>query len=379
MALEEYRNEIDRIDRELIEKLEERMRVAEKIAAYKKENGSRIFDPLRERALLDKVTALSAPDMASYNRILFRSIMEMSKDHQAKVLQQASPVAAEIQQALKTTPKLFPASATVACQGVPGAYSQEACDKMFKIPKIMFLKNFEGVFSAIKSGLCEYGILPLENSTAGSVNQVYDLMMEYNFHIVRSVRLKVNHCLLAREGAAKGEIREIFSHGQALAQCEKYLKQFPLAKITECENTAAAAKKVAESGRKDWAAIGSETNGQLYGLECLETGIQDNDNNYTRFICISRDLMIYPGANKTSIMMILDHKPGALYNVLARFNAMGINLEKLESRPLPNRDFEFMFYFDIEESVYSEEFIRMINQLDEMSREFKYLGSYSEV
>jgi len=243
----------------------------------------------------------------------------------------------------------------------------------------MFTRNFEGVFAAINSGLCRYGVLPLENSTAGSVNKVYDLMMKYDFHIVRSARVKINHCLLVNPCTRKEDIREVISHEQALAQCENYLKGFADTLITTAENTAAAAKYVTESGRRDIAAIGSAENGRLYGLECLDSGIQDSQNNYTRFICISKDLEIYPGACKTSIMMILDHKPGSLYNVLSRFNAAGINLEKLESRPLPNRDFEFMFYFDIGESVYSEGFVRVMAQLEEISREFKYLGSYSEV
>ncbi len=379
MSMDDYRKKIDEIDSVILAKLEERMRVAEDIAKYKKDNGLPITDYLRERELMDKITEKSSADLAEYSRMLYRDILEMSKDHQHKIIQEDSELVKEIRAALKDTPDLFPSAASVACQGVPGAYSQEACDKLFKMPNIMFVKNFDGVFAAIDKGLCKYGILPLENSSAGSVNQVYDLMMEHNFHIVRSTRLKVNHCLLANPGAKKESIKEIYSHPQALAQCAKYLKTFDGAEVHECENTATAAKFVSESGRSDIAAIGSDINGRLYNLDCLASGIQDSGNNYTRFICISKDMEIYPGANKTSIMMTLPHKPGSLYNVLARFNAMGINLEKLESRPLPDKDFEFMFYFDIQESVYSEEFVRMINQLDEVSLEFRYLGSYLEV
>ena len=379
MSLEGYRKIIDELDCDILSKLEERMRVAEKIARVKKEEGLPIENLLREKELLESLMEKSSPDLAGYNSIIFRNILEVSKDHQRKTIEQESKTAKDIKIALENTPKLFPENPTVACQGTQGAYSQEACEKLFKRPTIVFTKNFQGVFAAIESGLCRYGVLPLENSSAGSVNQVYDLMMEHNFHIVRSTRLKINHSLLTLPGAKKEDIKEIISHPQALSQCEKYLKDFDGVKITEFENTAEAAKYVSESGRKDIAAIGSELNGKLYGLENLETGIQDRSDNYTRFICISKELEIYPGAGKTSIMMTLPHKPGALYNVLARFNAMGINLEKLESRPLPNRDFEFMFYFDIQESIYSDEFMRMVNQLEEMSMEFEYLGSYSEV
>ncbi len=379
MDISDYRNEIDRLDQELVAALDRRMRLAEKIAEYKKANGLKVVDPVRERALLDQITDASAPDMAYYNRMLFSAIMETSRDHQRNILGVEAPVMTEIRSAIENGPRLFPDRALVACQGVQGAYSQEACDRCFKMPKIMYVKNFRGVFKAIESGLCEYGILPIENSTAGSVNQVYDLMSEYNFHIVKSVRLKVRHSLLVPPGTKKEDIREIFSHEQAIAQCDEYLKQFPDAKITVMPNTALAAKLVADSGRTDCAALASRANGENYGLVCLEDNIQDVDNNYTRFICITRDLRIYPGAERTSIMMVLDHRPGALYQVLARFNAMGINLLKLESRPLPEREFEFMFYFDIEEPVYSEEFIRMMGQLQQMSIEYKYLGSYLEV
>ena len=378
-SLDDYRRELDQIDREIVEKLEERMRTAEKIAVYKKENALPVLDALREREKIDQITEMAAEDMASYTRILYNTIMEMSKDHQRKVLQIESPVVQAIKKALEETPKVFPAKATVACQGVEGAYSQQACEKLFKMPKIMFMKNFNGVFAAINQGLCQYGILPLENSTAGSVNQIYDLMMKYNFYIVKSVKLKIDHSLLAKKGVKKEDVREIFSHEQAIMQCEEYLKNFPQAKITVCENTAEAAKMVAESDRNDVAALASFACGQLYGLNCIEEDVQDNGNNYTRFICISKKMEIYPGADKTRLMLIVSHKPGSLYNVLARFNALGINIFKLESRPIPERDFDFMFYFDVEAEVYSEEFVRLMSQLDELSQECKYLGSYTEI
>ena len=379
MNLEDYRKQIDVIDKEIVEKLEQRMRTAENIAKYKKENHLDVLDALREREKLEEITEMASDDMASYTRILYNTIMEVSKDHQRKFTHEDTPLVKSIKEAIEVTPKVFPVQATVACQGVEGAYSQQACDKLFKMPKIMYMKNFNGVFAAINQGLCQYGILPLENSTAGSVNQVYDLMMKYNFHIIKSVKLKIDHSLLAKKGTDKQEIKEIFSHEQAIMQCQDYLKNFPLAKITICENTAEAAKMVAESERTDVAALASYTCGQLYGLNCIEEDVQDNGNNYTRFICISKNMEIYPGSNKTSLMLVVGHRPGSLYNVLARFNALGINIFKLESRPIPERDFDFMFYFDIEAEVYSEEFLRLMNQIQELSQEFKYLGSYTEI
>lgn len=377
--IKECREEIDRIDQEIVKKFDERMRVAEKIGAYKKEYNRPITDLIREREKIDAITDMASEDMASYVRLLYFTIMEMSKDHQRKTLKMESPLVTEITNALNEMERVFPAKAVVACQGVPGAYSQQACEKVFKMPKIVYMKNFNGVFAAIEQGLCQYGILPLENSTAGSVNQIYDLMMEHNFYIVKSMKMKIDHSLLAMPGVKKEEIKEVFSHEQAILQCEEYLKNMPGVKVTICENTAEAAKKVAQSGRKDVAALASYVCGQLYGLDCVEEGIQDNGNNYTRFICISKKMEIYPGADKTSLMMVLPHKPGALYNVLSRFYSLGLNLLKLESRPIPNRDFQFMFYFDIECQVYSEEFIRLMSQLEELSNEFRYLGSYTEI
>ena len=221
----------------------------------------------------------------------------------------------------------------------------------------------------------------MENSTAGSVKQIYDLMLRHSsFKIVRSTRLKIDHNLVAKKGTKLEDIKEIFSHPQAISQCSAYLEKLGKdVKITPCENTAAAAEAEAQSDRKDVAAIASHSCVALYGLERLAADIQDRSNNYTRFICISKKLEIYPGADKTSLMVVLPHRPGSLYQILARFYALGLNLIKLESRPLPDREFEFMFYFDLETSVYSDEFIRMVDDLSAVCEEFQYLGSYSEV
>ena len=379
MNIDEYRNRIDRIDKQLVTLFCERMDTASDIAAWKKEQKRPVFDPERERQKLLEVASSVPEELREYTASLYSLLFELSRSYQNRLLGTASELTAQIQGAIDETPALFPSDASVACQGVAGAYSQIACDRLFKRPAILYLSSFDAVFSAIESGLCRYGVVPLENSTAGSVNAVYDLMMNHNFRIVRSVRIKVDHCLLVNPGTRREEIREIYSHQQAISQCEKYLQSFPNARVIPCENTAVAAKMVAKAGRRDAAALSSHACGKIYGLSCLESSVQDMDNNFTRFICISKKLEIYPGADRTSLMAVLPHEPGSLYKLLSRFYALGLNLNKLESRPLPNRNFEFMFYFDLETSVYSPQFLQLMGEMPTLCEEFSYLGSYSEV
>ena len=379
MTLEELRARIDAADDAILEAFTERMRVAGEIGRLKKQAGRAVLDPARERQKLEEVTSRLPPELEQYGYALWSTLFELSRSHQSALDPEPSPLRLEIERAIENTPRLFPPKAAVACQGVEGAYSQLACEKLFRHPQVMYFGSFDSVFSAVESGFCRYGVLPLENSTAGSVNQVYDLMLKHDFRIVRSTRLKVDHNLVAKKGTRLEDVREIFSHPQAISQCSGYLEKLKGVKVTPCENTAVAAQTVAASGRTDVAALSSHSCVSLYGLECLEEDVQDRGNNYTRFICISRELEIYPGADKTSLMLVAHHRPGSLYQILSRFNTLGMNLIKLESRPIPNRDFEFMFYFDLETSVYSEEFIRLVDDLSDICEEFQYLGSYSEV
>lgn len=379
MELSDYRTEIDRIDRQLTQLFAQRMEVSASIGAYKKEHGLPVLDPARERKKLLDIAEQTPEELKEYAVSLYSLLFELSRSYQNRLSAGETPLTQSIRGAIENTPQLFPEQAAVACQGVEGAYSQLACEKIFQSPMILYFKSFEGVFNAIEKGMCQYGVLPIENSTAGSVNQVYDLMIQHHFSIVRTFRLKVDHNLLVNPGTKLEDVREIYSHQQAIGQCAGFLSKLPNVNVVAVENTAVAAQMVASSGRKDVAALSSRSCAQLYGLENIAPSIQDKGNNRTRFICISKNLEIYPGADRTSIMMILPHKPGALYKVLARFYTLGINMTKLESRPLPDREFEFMFYFDLETSIYSQEFVQLMCELDDFCEEFKYLGSYSEV
>ena len=379
MDLSDYRKQIDEIDDELVKLFSRRMETAANIAQCKRDMGKAVMDAKREREKLLDLVGKCPEKFKDYTASLYSLIFELSRSYQHRILGTGSQLTEQIQSAIENTPQLFPANATVACQGVEGAYSQLACEKLFRLPGIFYFSNFDAVFSAIEKGLCQYGVIPLENSTAGSVNKVYDLMMRHNFRIVRSVRLKVDHNLLVKPGTKLSDIKEIYSHEQAINQCAGYLQKFSGVKIIPCENTAVAAKYVAQSETGDVAALSSRSCMKLYGLECLESSVQDMGNNVTRFICISKNLEIYPGADRTSLMMVLPHTPGSLYKVLSRFYALGLNLNKLESRPMPERNFEFMFYFDLDTSVYSPQFIQLMGEMETISEEFSYLGSYSEV
>ena len=376
---EDMRQEIDTIDEQLVKLFCQRMEVAAKVADYKRQHNMPILVPARERQILADVAEKAGPEMGNYTRVLYSMLFELSRGYQSKRNIRYNDLHHQITDSLQNTPKLFPQTPMVACQGVEGAYSQIACEKMFKNPFIMYFKNFEAVFNAIDQGLCQYGILPIENSTAGSVKKVYDLMIRHNFSIVRTFRLKVDHNLLVKPGTKLSDIKVIYSHEQALNQCSEFLQSLTGVNVIPVGNTAIAAEMVASSDRSDIAAISSRNCADLYSLENISPSIQDKGNNRTRFICISKKMEIYPGSDKTSIMMVLNHKPGALYKVLARLYTLGINVTKLESRPIPDREFEFMFYFDLETSIYSEEFIQLMCELDELCEEFKYLGSYTEV
>ncbi len=377
--LEQLRGDIDAIDRQIVDLMKQRMETVAQVAEYKKANNIPVLDTGRERALLSKVGQEAGEELADYIQSMYRAIMAASRSYENGKLGRGSKVYDGIKKAMEETPQLFPQRPIVACQGIEGAYSQIACDRLFKAPSILYFQSFDHVFKAVESGMCQYGILPIENSTAGSVNAVYDLMIRHNFSIVRSARLKVSHNLLAKPGTKLEDIRDIYSHEQAISQCAGFLVGLKNVAVHVVENTAVAARMVAQSDRSDVAALSSRLCAEQYDLEIVRDNVQDQDNNYTRFICISKKPEIYPGADRTSLMMTLPHKPGTLYNVLAKFYALNINLQKLESRPLPNREFEFMFYFDVEASVYAPELENLFRDLEAESEQLRYLGTYHEV
>jgi chorismate mutase/prephenate dehydratase len=380
MDLSSYRERIDAIDHELLRLFKERMSIAGEIGRYKAAHHLPILNQTREREILQRVSKEAGEDLSSHARILFGMLFELSRAYQLRLQPQPSDLdlAQRIHTALSSTPPIFPRTGSVACQGIEGAYSQLACEKVFPHGDITYFRSFDAVFQAVEQGLCQYGILPIENSSYGTVNAVYDLMRNHHFHIVRSIKLQVNHVLLGKRGTKLSGLKEVFSHDQAIGQCSEFFKQRKDLKVTLCENTAVAAQKVADSPQRELAAISSRACAELYGLDILSDKIQNSDYNYTRFIVISKQLAIYPGANRISIMLSLPHKPGALYRLLAKFAVLGVNLLKLESRPIAGRDFDFMFYFDFEASLHEPDVVQLLANLAAGPELFVFLGSYSE-
>lgn len=380
MDLMDARSQIDTIDSQIVDLFSRRMALAADVARAKQATGKAVFDPARERAKLAAVAARAPQELQSQAIALFSLLMSMNKASQLRMMHEAAGTsrASQMRASMLPLDTAFPSMARVCCQGVEGAYSQIAACKAFDIPQITFAPTFEGVFRAVTSGECEFGILPIENSTAGSVNAVYDLLGSYGCSIVRAVRLKIEHNLLALPGATLEGIREVTSHNQALEQCHEYLEHLGVHPVV-CENTARAAELVAHAGRKDLAALSSLPCAELYGLTVLERSVQDSQANYTRFVVIAREPAIYPGANRSSIQLTLTSEPGALYRVLERMYALNIDLVKLESRPVPGSDFEFTFYFDLACPAVSPAFATLLDSLDDVCSHMTYFGSYTEV
>ncbi len=377
--LADIRVEIDAIDDQLADLVRRRLDIVGEVAAAKREKGVPVSDPARERAILTRVAEKVGPEYENAARLVFTTLFGVTKARQRAMIGGESPVVKSIREAAaRAVP--FPTRAVVACPGVEGSYAQQAASALFPIPTILFFTGFEKVFEAVEKGLCPYGILPIENSAAGSVAQVYDLMVRHRFHIVRALRVKVDHVLLANRGVKIEDIREVKSHTHAFAQCGDFLKAHPAMKVVPSVNTAVAAKELAASGRTDVAVIASRSCAELYGLDIIAEGLADAAYNYTRFICISRNLEIAPDAAKLSIMLSLPHRPGALNGIIAKFAAIDVNLTKLESRPIPGMDFEFRFTFDFESSPTNPDVLGLIAELsrDPEIEHFEFLGAYAE-
>lgn len=375
MDLIEIRNEIDKIDKQLIPLLTQRMELSKQVADYKIKKGMPVLNVERENQILDKVEQDGGEQGVALKSV-FATIMEASRALQHKLIGGGAELRTSVENAVKN--KFFANDVkSIACQGVDGAYSGKAGKSIFPNSNIMFYKQFEDVFEAVNQGKAEFGVIPVENSTAGSVHESYDLLMKYRFYIVGAVDLKIEHCLCAKENTSYEKIENVYSHPQALSQCNMFLKSFDFTGINYT-NTAAAAKYVSESENDNIAAICSEEAAKKYGLKILKKSIQNVTNNTTRFIVISKRLVIDKNASKISLIFSAPHKTGSLYRVLGRFSMAGLNLTKLESRPVANGKFDYYFYVDIKGSVFDCSTLDLLCALSDELPEFTFLGNYHE-
>ena len=378
MELSEIRTRIDAVDDQLPKLFLERMELAEAVAVYKNEHRLPILNRERERAILAKVTE-NAGARERYAYHLFSTLFELARSRQAELIDAPTRVGEQVIASLNAGNQMFPQTGLVACQGIEGANSQVACDRLLPRGNIVYVKTFEAVAAAVESGLCKFGVLPIENSSNGSVRAVYQLLQERSLSIVRSTRLCIRHELLALPGVKLEDVTEIYSHQQAIGQCSKFLDGLKDVKVIPCDNTAVAAKMVAESGSRHAAAISSHPCAALYGLECISNTIQNSDNNYTRFVCVTKDPAIYAGANRISLVIAFENKPGALYDILSKLAALDINMTKLESCPVVGSDFEFIFFLELEASVQDASVLAMLEEMERSCAQFQFLGCYAEV
>lgn len=372
--LGEIRIEIDKIDTELIELFKKRMDCAKAVGLYKKENNIPVLNQNRENEILDNVEEKGG-EYGSHARLLFSNIMELSRALQHNIVGSGKKLHADI---LNASSKMQTENVKVGYQGIKGANGHEATLKLFPNGDAVNYKTFADVFDAVDREEVTYGVLPVENSTAGSVSAVYDLILKHRFYIVKALDLPIDYCLAGLKQSEFSDIEKVWSHPQSLSQCANYIAKNNF-DSTPFENTAVAAREVASEKRLNVAAICSYKAAEEYGLKILDNHLQDDKGNTTRFIVISKTLCIPENANKISLCFSLPHVTGSLYGLLCRFNSLGLNLTKIESRPRKGKDFEYLFYLDFSGSVYSDNVIDLISQLSEEMPEFSFLGNYCEL
>ena len=374
MDLLECRNKLDVIDKQIVKLFEERMDICGKVAETKIASGKAVYDAEREKQKLDAVSAMADSEFNQVAvRELFSQMMSISRKYQYSIL-------AEHGRAMKLgferLDKLPVEGVRVVHQGVEGAYSHAAAIQYFgKDAEIYHVARFEDAMKEVQLGNADYAVMPIENSSAGAVIDMYDLLTRYDNYIVAETFLPVNHALLGVPGAKLSDVKTVFSHPQALMQCSTFLNDNGLKQIS-VENTAVAAKRVVEEGDKSQAAIASEIAGQLYGLELLKPSIQNNQGNTTRFVILANRKVYQKDAGKISICFELPHTSGSLYNMLGNFIFNHVNMMMIESRPILGRNWEYRFFVDIEGNLQDAGVKNALRGIGAEAQNFKILGNY---
>ena len=374
MDLRELRDQIDEIDSQIVSLYEKRMDVCSKVAEYKIENGKKVFDRVREE---EKIRAVKAMTHNEFNRHgvgeLFEQIMSMSRKLQYRMLSEQGTLGKLPFIGLK---QLDTKQARVVFQGAEGAYSQAAMAEYFGDRIASFhVDTFRDAMSAIDEGSADFAVLPIENSTAGIVSEIYDLLVEFENYIVGEQIIRIEHCLLGVPGASIGDIKTVYSHPQSLMQSARFLSDYPWQQIS-MKNNAFAAKKVMEEKDVTQAAIASEYAGQIYGLEILRKGVNQSSTNSTRFIVVTNQKVFLENADKISICFEIRHESGSLYRILSHFIYNDLNMTKIESRPIEGRNWEYRFFVDFEGNLADSAVKNALRGLREETANMKILGNY---
>ena len=368
MDLKQLRDGIDGIDKEILSLFMKRMELCKGVADYKKKHDMPVFQGGREQQVIDRIQELTEDKrLEKGTAALFTTIMDISKILQNRTILSESP------DYTFTSPD-FAGAKRIGCQGTSGANSEAAAEKVFGKRDFSFYPSFEEVFKAVQAGEVDYGVLPVQNSTAGSVDSTYDLMANYPFYIVKMVTLEINHCLAVKKGTKLEDITCVYSHRQALSQCEVFLSKTGLKKA-EYSNTATAAEKVLNSG-EPIAAICSVDCAEKLGLEVLARDIADCTINRTQFIIISKDMQVADDSDAVSVMLTIPNTKGSLYRLLTKFYVNGMNLLRIESRPIRDGSFDVMFFLDFSGKLSDPSVKAVLRDLEENLENFRCIGTF---
>ena len=369
--LAESREHIDRIDKQIVDLFEERMKIAGDVAEYKRNTGKKVFDPEREA---QKLKALGTMASTGFNeraiQELFSQIMSISRKYQYSLL-------AEQNERFEELAELPKSSDTKVCFfGAPGSYSEQAMEDCFGNDVKSFpAATFKEVMEAVQSGAADFGVLPIENTTTGGITDSYDLLMEYDNYLVGEHVVKIEHALLGLTGASVENLRKVYSHSQGLSQCKKFFDEHPEIRPAVSGSTSESAKKVMEAKDNTLAAIASKRAAKIYGLEVLQECLNTEEVNSTRFIIVTNRRTFLPKANKISICFELPHESGSLYKMLSHIMYNNLNMTKIESRPIPGRSFEYRFFVDFEGKITDAAVRNTLNGIREEASRFKILGN----
>ncbi len=370
--LNKCREEIDEIDEQLIALFEKRMQTVKDVITYKIENNMEIFQPDREKKVVEKnIDRLRNKNLASYAELFIQEMLTVSKAYQSDLL----PLKEKDDYITE-----FKKDAVVGYQGVAGAFSQGAVEKFFgQGTKNIGYPEFEDVYKALENEDIDYGVLPIENSLTGSINDNYDLIRKYGFNIVGEVSIPVSQCLMALPNVKMEEIKQVYSHPQGLAQSSEFFNEHKYMEPMPYKDTAMAAQYVFERQEKYKAAVASPLAAKLYGLEILQANIQNDKSNMTRFMVISKEMICPENSNKVSVIFTLNHQVGTLYNMLQIIRQSQINLVRIESRPMKKENWQYYFYLDFEGNIREERIKRALEKMKANCNTLRVLGNYYKI